>query len=177
MNITCSCGARCIDDYGYLWASSFNSKFNWGVSDTKTSLRLDPEWKSLSSILNEYDPVSFFNSWTWRADALLQEFFHCWCNRFLWSQWYGHRKETSIIEYTFTGILMTHRDRTSAWSVSGKLLWSVFIHANIITYNSGNGQLTYEEQKSHFTAWALMKSPLLIVSDHLLHPSVMHFLI
>jgi len=27
---------------------------------------------------------------------------------------------------------------------------------------SGNGDLTYEETKSHFTAWALMKSPLLI---------------
>lgn len=29
-------------------------------------------------------------------------------------------------------------------------------------FDSGNGNLTYEEQKSHFTAWALMKSPLLI---------------
>lgn len=28
--------------------------------------------------------------------------------------------------------------------------------------NSGNGGLTYDEAKSHFTAWALMKSPLLI---------------
>jgi len=28
----------------------------------------------------------------------------------------------------------------------------------------GNGDLTFEESKSHFTAWALMKSPLLIVS-------------
>ncbi|KXN84641.1 putative alpha-galactosidase B [Leucoagaricus sp. SymC.cos] len=27
---------------------------------------------------------------------------------------------------------------------------------------SGNGGLTYEEAKSHFTAWALMKSPLLV---------------
>lgn len=28
--------------------------------------------------------------------------------------------------------------------------------------NRGNGGLTYEEAKSHFTAWALMKSPLLV---------------
>lgn len=27
---------------------------------------------------------------------------------------------------------------------------------------SGNGGLTYDEAKSHFTAWALMKSPLLV---------------
>jgi hypothetical protein len=26
----------------------------------------------------------------------------------------------------------------------------------------GNGGLTFEEAKSHFTAWALMKSPLLV---------------
>jgi hypothetical protein len=31
--------------------------------------------------------------------------------------------------------------------------------------DSGNGPLTYEEAKSHFTAWALMKSPLLIGTD------------
>ena len=30
---------------------------------------------------------------------------------------------------------------------------------------SGNGDLTYEEAKSHYTAWALMKSPLLIGTD------------
>lgn len=35
---------------------------------------------------------------------------------------------------------------------------------------SGNGDLTYDEQKSHFTAWALMKSPLLIGTDVSLIP-------
>ncbi|KAG6848836.1 hypothetical protein H0H93_013595 [Arthromyces matolae] len=29
----------------------------------------------------------------------------------------------------------------------------------------GNGQLSYDEAKSHFTAWALMKSPLLISTN------------
>jgi len=29
----------------------------------------------------------------------------------------------------------------------------------------GNGNLTFEESKSHFTAWAFMKSPLLISTD------------
>jgi hypothetical protein len=32
----------------------------------------------------------------------------------------------------------------------------------LISPCSGNGGLNYEEAKSHFTAWALMKSPLLI---------------
>lgn len=29
----------------------------------------------------------------------------------------------------------------------------------------GNGNLTYDEAKTHFTAWALMKAPLLIGTD------------
>lgn len=34
----------------------------------------------------------------------------------------------------------------------------------LIEVNSGNEGMTFEESKSHFTAWALMKSPLVIVS-------------
>ncbi|KAI5835585.1 glycoside hydrolase family 27 protein [Schizophyllum commune Tattone D] len=36
---------------------------------------------------------------------------------------------------------------------------------DIVRVLSGNGDLTFEEAKSHFTAWALMKSPLLIGTD------------
>ena len=39
-----------------------------------------------------------------------------------------------------------------------------------MTIDSGNGPLTYEETKSHFTAWALMKSPLLIGTHVSSHP-------
>lgn len=43
----------------------------------------------------------------------------------------------------------------------------------LLTQNfSGNGDLTYEEAKSHFTAWSLMKSPLLIVSTRRLPRSL-----
>ncbi|KXN84638.1 putative alpha-galactosidase B [Leucoagaricus sp. SymC.cos] len=31
--------------------------------------------------------------------------------------------------------------------------------------NHGNGAMTFDEQKAHFTAWALMKSPLVISTD------------
>ncbi|CAE6406157.1 unnamed protein product [Rhizoctonia solani] len=37
--------------------------------------------------------------------------------------------------------------------------WYSYIY---LILNSGNGDLTYEEKKSHWTAWALMKSPLFI---------------
>jgi len=38
-------------------------------------------------------------------------------------------------------------------------------HNDMDILEVGNGDLTYEEAKSHFTAWALMKSPLLIGTD------------
>ncbi|TFK37980.1 glycoside hydrolase family 27 protein [Crucibulum laeve] len=38
-------------------------------------------------------------------------------------------------------------------------------HNDMDILEVGNGDLTFEEAKSHFTAWALMKSPLLISTD------------
>ncbi|KAI0642496.1 glycoside hydrolase family 27 protein [Trametes meyenii] len=38
-------------------------------------------------------------------------------------------------------------------------------HNDMDILEVGNGDLTYEEAKTHFTAWALMKSPLLIGTD------------
>jgi alpha-galactosidase len=38
-------------------------------------------------------------------------------------------------------------------------------HNDLDMLQLGNGDLDYEESKSHFTAWALMKSPLLIGTD------------
>ncbi|OBZ67424.1 putative alpha-galactosidase B [Grifola frondosa] len=38
-------------------------------------------------------------------------------------------------------------------------------HNDMDILEVGNGDLTFEEAKSHFTAWALMKSPLLIGTD------------
>ncbi|KAG6813119.1 hypothetical protein H0H92_013973 [Tricholoma furcatifolium] len=38
-------------------------------------------------------------------------------------------------------------------------------HNDMDILEVGNGQLTFEEAKSHFTAWALMKSPLLVSTD------------
>jgi len=38
-------------------------------------------------------------------------------------------------------------------------------HNDMDILEVGNGNLTYDEAKSHFTAWAFMKSPLLISAD------------
>jgi len=38
-------------------------------------------------------------------------------------------------------------------------------HNDMDILEVGNGELTYEEAKTHFTAWALLKSPLLVSTD------------
>ena len=56
--------------------------------------------------------------------------------------------------------LSTYKSLLSSW----KCEWSLHIsriYAVFIVFR-GNAGLTYEEAKTHFTAWALMKSPLLI---------------
>ena len=56
--------------------------------------------------------------------------------------------------------LSTYKSLLSSW----KCEWSLHIsriYAAFIVFR-GNAGLTYEEAKTHFTAWALMKSPLLI---------------
>lgn len=42
---------------------------------------------------------------------------------------------------------------------------AIDLYANIYLLYSGNGNLTLDEAKSHFTAWALMKSPLFISTN------------
>ncbi|KIY48460.1 glycoside hydrolase [Fistulina hepatica ATCC 64428] len=52
-----------------------------------------------------------------------------------------------------------------SWRTTGDIAadWdSLASIINLYHLTSGNGNLTIDEQKSHFTAWALMKSPLLI---------------
>ncbi|KAG6822635.1 hypothetical protein H0H92_013126, partial [Tricholoma furcatifolium] len=65
----------------------------------------------------------------------------------------------------------TTDDISTAWSSLASIInFNSFItqasnfygHNDMDMLQLGNGGLTYEESKSHFTAWALMKSPLLI---------------
>ncbi|KAI5997493.1 glycoside hydrolase family 27 protein [Pisolithus albus] len=68
----------------------------------------------------------------------------------------------------------TTDDITPTWfSVAGIINQNSFYswasdfygHNDMDMLEIGNGNLTYEESKTHFTAWALMKSPLLIGTD------------
>ena len=43
-----------------------------------------------------------------------------------------------------------------------RLVLFLFLGPSSSFNQRGNGGLTHEESKSHFTAWALMKSPLLV---------------
>ncbi|KAJ7328508.1 glycoside hydrolase superfamily [Mycena albidolilacea] len=87
----------------------------------------------------------------------------------------------SLCEWGQEQVWLWGKELGHSWRVTGDIApkWSSL--ASIINFNSfitqatdfsghndmdmlqlGNGGLTFEEAKSHFTAWALMKSPLLI---------------
>ncbi|KAF5310932.1 hypothetical protein D9619_008252 [Psilocybe cf. subviscida] len=87
----------------------------------------------------------------------------------------------SLCEWGWSQVWLWGADLGHSWRTTGDIAPQWNSLASIINFNSfltqatdfygrndldmlqlGNGGLTYEEAKSHFTAWALMKSPLLI---------------
>ncbi|CAE6423062.1 unnamed protein product [Rhizoctonia solani] len=89
----------------------------------------------------------------------------------------------SLCEWGWDQVWLWGKEVGQSWRTTGDIAptWSSLAH--IINFNSfitsstdyygrndldmvslqiGNGNLTYEEKKSHWTAWALMKSPLFI---------------
>ncbi|KAJ1303004.1 hypothetical protein OPQ81_011206 [Rhizoctonia solani] len=87
----------------------------------------------------------------------------------------------SLCEWGWSQVWLWGKEVGQSWRTTGDIAptWSSLAH--IINFNSfitsstdhygrndldmlqiGNGNLTYEEKKSHWTAWALMKSPLFI---------------
>ncbi|KAJ7250431.1 glycoside hydrolase superfamily [Mycena rebaudengoi] len=87
----------------------------------------------------------------------------------------------SLCEWGFSQVWLWGKKLGHSWRITGNVDPNWDSVASIINFNSfitqatdfsghndmdmlqlGNGGLTFEEAKSHFTAWALMKSPLLI---------------
>lgn len=87
----------------------------------------------------------------------------------------------SLCEWGWSQVWIWGKQIGQSWRTTGDIAPNWDSLANIINFNSfittatdfygrndldmlqlGNGGLTYDEAKSHFTAWALMKSPLLI---------------
>lgn len=87
----------------------------------------------------------------------------------------------SLCEWGWSQVWMWGASMAHSWRTTGDIGPNWASLTNIINFNSfitqatgfygrndldmlqlGNGGLTYDEAKSHFTAWALMKSPLLI---------------
>ncbi|PCH37488.1 glycoside hydrolase family 27 protein [Wolfiporia cocos MD-104 SS10] len=90
----------------------------------------------------------------------------------------------SLCEWGWSQVWLWGQTVGNSWRVDGDIAanWasiaSIINLASFITQGTnfygrndedilevGNGDLTYEENKSHFTAWALLKSPLLIGTD------------
>lgn len=80
----------------------------------------------------------------------------------LWARRLGHTwRTTDDINPTWGSITnLLNRNSFIAWASD------FYGHNDMDMLEVGNGQLTYEEAKSHFTAWALMKSPL-VIGTHL----------
>ncbi|KAK0219876.1 glycoside hydrolase [Armillaria fumosa] len=87
----------------------------------------------------------------------------------------------SLCEWGWSQVWLWGKQFGQSWRTTGDIAPEWNSLANIINFNSfltqatdfygrndldmlqlGNGNLTFDESKSHFTAWALMKSPLLI---------------
>ncbi|KAJ2936875.1 hypothetical protein H1R20_g210, partial [Candolleomyces eurysporus] len=80
----------------------------------------------------------------------------------LWARRLGHSwRTTDDINPSWGSITdLLNRNSFYAWASD------FYGHNDMDMLEVGNGQLTYEEAKSHFTAWALMKSPL-VIGTHL----------
>ncbi|KAH7926149.1 glycoside hydrolase family 27 protein [Leucogyrophana mollusca] len=79
----------------------------------------------------------------------------------VWARKYGQSWRTT------TDINPSWGSITSLLNQNSFYTWAsdFYGHNDMDILEVGNGPLTYEESKSHFTAWALMKSPLLIGTD------------
>ncbi|KAF8068659.1 glycoside hydrolase family 27 protein [Lyophyllum atratum] len=82
----------------------------------------------------------------------------------LWARRFGQSWRTTedigkscIFTFIQTGIINQNSFITSATDFYGRNDMDIL--------EVGNGDLTFDEAKAHFTAWALMKSPLLISTD------------
>lgn len=79
----------------------------------------------------------------------------------LWARDVGHSwRTTTDIDPNWESIMhLLNSNSFISWASD------FYGHNDMDILEVGNGDLTYEEAKSHFTAWALMKSPLLISTD------------
>ncbi|CCM00618.1 uncharacterized protein FIBRA_02654 [Fibroporia radiculosa] len=79
----------------------------------------------------------------------------------LWARRYGQSwRTTGDIEPNWRSVM-------SILNQNSFITWAsdFYGHNDLDILEVGNGDLTYDEAKSHFTAWALLKSPLLISTD------------
>ncbi|KAI0792580.1 glycoside hydrolase family 27 protein [Abortiporus biennis] len=84
-----------------------------------------------------------------------------------WGEPWVWAKEISVSWRTTGDIEPKWKSVTSILNYNSFIAYAVDFgaHNDMDILEVGNGNLTYDEAKSHFTAWALMKSPLLISTD------------
>ncbi|KAF8650675.1 hypothetical protein AX16_005113 [Volvariella volvacea WC 439] len=161
-------------DAGWFTCAGYPGSYGNELRDAKTFSDWGFDYLKYDNCAIPYDSITrqgIIGRYQRMADALAQVakkerrtpfvFSLCqwgWSQVWLWGAEFGHSWRT-------TGDIAPEWD-----SLAFIINFNSFITASTDFYarndldmlQLGNGGLTYEESKSHFTAWALMKSPLLI---------------
>ncbi|KAF9478958.1 glycoside hydrolase [Pholiota conissans] len=160
-------------DSGWFTCAGYPGSYGNEVRDAQTFANMGFDYLKYDNCAIPYDNITrqgIVGKYQRMSDALIQVgkavgknfvFSLCewgWSQVWLWGAQLGHSWRTtgdiSTQWESLTSIINFNSFLTQATNFYGR--------NDMDMLQLGNGGLTFEESKSHFTAWALMKSPLLI---------------
>jgi alpha-galactosidase len=160
-------------DSGWFTCAGYPGSWGNEVRDATTFAKWGFDYLKYDNCAIPYDSVTrqgIVGKYQRMSDALVEV-----------GKQFGKSFVFSLCEWGWSQVWLWGADLGHSWRTTGDIAPQWDSLASIINFNSfltqatdfsgrndldmlqlGNGGLTYEEAKSHFTAWALMKSPLLI---------------
>uniref|UniRef100_A0A8H7XWL0 Alpha-galactosidase n=1 Tax=Psilocybe cubensis TaxID=181762 RepID=A0A8H7XWL0_PSICU len=160
-------------DSGWFTCAGYPGSFMNEVRDATTFAKWGFDYLKYDNCAIPYDDIikqGIVGKYQRMADALAQV-----------SKTFNRPFVFSLCEWGWSQVWLWGAKLGHSWRTTGDIAPQWNSLASIINFNSfitqatdfygrndldmlqlGNGGLTFEESKSHFTAWALMKSPLLI---------------
>jgi len=160
-------------DSGWFTCGGYPGSFSNELRDASTFQKWGFDYLKFDNCAIPYDDIirqGIVGKYQRMADALAQV-----------GQSTGTQIVYSLCEWGWSQVWLWGASMGHSWRTTDDIAPRWESLASIINFNSfitqatdfygrndldmlqlGNGGLTYEESKSHFTAWALMKSPLLI---------------
>jgi alpha-galactosidase len=160
-------------DSGWFTCAGYPGSWGNEVRDATTFAKWGFDYLKYDNCAIPYDSITrqgIVGKYQRMSDALVQV-----------GKQFGKTFVFSLCEWGWSQVWLWGADLGHSWRTTGDIAPQWDSLASIINFNSfltqatdfygrndldmlqlGNGGLTHEESKSHFTAWALMKSPLLI---------------